>query len=270
MLVDLHCHIIPGIDDGAKDVDTALHMCRIAVEEGIGHIIATPHYIEGELHNDYDIIQQKLGSFRNVLINNNIDISIYPGSEIFIFPQLPQIVREGKICTLNNSRYILIELPMMSVPDYTTEVIYSLRIDGFIPIIAHPERNMAIAEKPNLLFDLIKRGALSQINSTSITGVFGKKTKQAAATLLRHNMVHFVSSDAHTSRGRSPRLLKSKEIIEQEIGQGAAELLFNNNVRVLKDEEISVPEPERVKNTGSFAFFVNLRRLVSGLTRQGG
>lgn len=246
-MIDLHCHILPEIDDGAVDIDTSIEMVKIALKEGIKHIILTPHYICTSIDNNASVILKKYTEFVDRLKEEELDIQVYPGSEVFISPEIPQLVEEGLICTLNNSSYVLIELPMMSLPIYTKEILFQLNINGFTPIIAHPERNIEISKDPNILYELISRGVLSQVNATSLTGLNGTKVRETALTLLRHGMVHFIASDAHTCRGRAPRLLKSREIVRSEMGEDIAINLFEKNgLSVINNKEIDIADPIRV------------------------
>lgn len=259
-MIDLHAHILPGIDDGPENEEESLAMLRMAAKDGIRHIIATPHFIHGSINNNKTVVCERLQLLNKKVQESNIDIRIYPGSEVFITPAIPQLLDRDEICTLNHSSYILIELPMMSIPPYTKEIIYQIKLRGKIPIIAHTERNQEIANHPNKLYDLIERGALSQVNAASIKGLFGRKVCDTAFTLLRHNMVHFISSDAHSCRGRSPKMKKVREVIRNEFGTDAASLLFEQNAySVLKDKEVIISEPKRVINSRRHVvpFFVN-------------
>lgn len=267
MLIDIHCHVLNGIDDGAKDMDAALAMCRIAAEDGTDGIIATPHYIHGSINNTRDIVQQKVVDLNSCLKEQNININIYPGCEAFICPELPQLVREGHVCTLNNTKYILIELPMASMPEYTIDVIYKLKLDGYTPIIAHPERNAVIGKDPNILIDLISRGALSQANTTSIRGLFGKDIMETSVTLLKHNMVHFIASDAHTVGGRSPKLSSAMSIIENKVGNETLQNIIKNNRAVLNGESIEIEEPIMITGLNGLNFFGNFMKKVSGILK---
>lgn len=266
MIVDLHCHILPEIDDGAKDIDMALEMCRIAVGDGTHGIIATPHYIHGSINNTRDTVHDRLAVLNSHLQENKIDIEIYPGCEAFICPELPQLVKEGQVCTLNNTQYILVELPMDSVPEYTADVIYRLKLDGYTPVIAHPERNAVISRDPDILIDFINRGALTQVNSTSLKGLFGKAIKDSAIQLLRHNMVYFLASDAHTTGGRSPKLSSAIDVIEQEVGKEALLTIMKNGEALLNNQPIEIlePIPFEAEKAG---FFGGIKKLVSEFLR---
>lgn len=269
MLVDLHCHILPGIDDGAKDLDTSIDMCRIAAKDGINCIIATPHFIQGAINNNSKIVKQKVEMLKNALKKKKINIDIYPGCEAFISPELPQLVREKQVCPLNDTQYVLIELPMESVPDYTADIIYQLRLDGYTPIIAHPERNAVIGRTPDVLIDLINRGALTQINSSSINGLFGRRIMETSLALLKNKMIHLLASDAHTAGGRSPKLTKAMSIIEHEAGYEALQTIIKHNQAVLKGESIEVEEPIILKSINRPKLLGNFKKIIYGLLNNG-
>ncbi len=253
MFVDLHTHILPGMDDGAKDLSFSLEMLKMAEENVTGHIFVTPHYIHNELDNNTSIVREKYNELVSLAVEKGINVKLYPGSEVFIHHEIPELLEAGAICTLNNSSYVLIEFPMESIPVYTDEILYRMELKGYIPIIAHPERNKDIANNPNLLYDLVERGVLAQVNSTSLTGLYGSKVFQTALTLIKHRMVHFVASDAHTMSGRAPRLKKAFEIVAEREGKDTALKLFvENGMAVINNESIEVPEPIMVKTDKSF------------------
>lgn len=266
MSIDVHCHVIPNIDDGAENISVSLEMCRIAQMDGTHGIIATPHYIHGTISNTKALVHQKVSELKDYLRDNAIDLEIYPGCEAFISPELPQLVSTGQVCTLNNTRYILIELPMNSIPIYTMDVIYQLKLDGFIPVIAHPERNLNISKNPGILADLIARGALTQVNASSLKGLFGKMIQEAAVTLARHNMIHLLASDAHTTGGRSPKLSKAKDVLLQELGSEALIRILKNSEALLNDKAIDIGEPIPFEEKKG-SFYCNIKKLVSEFLR---
>lgn len=266
MVIDLHCHVIPNIDDGAEDVKASLDMCRIAQIDGTQGIIATPHYIHGTINNSRALVHEKTAELNSRLRDAAIEIEIYPGCEAFICPELPQLVREGEVCTLNDTRYVLIELPMNIVPTYTLEVIYQLRLDGYIPVIAHPERNLNISRDPGILLDLIGRGALTQVNSTSLKGLFGSKIQETAIKLAKHNMMHLMASDAHTTGGRSPKLSSAMDMLERELGQAALKRIIENGHALFNDQTIYIEEPMPFEAEG-LGIFGGIKKLAAEFLR---
>jgi len=253
MFVDIHNHIIPYVDDGSENIATSLEMLKIASDEGIGKIIATPHFIYGAINNCTQNIAQSGAEVANAALEKGIELMF--GSEVFICPEICSLVQDGTVCRLNNSRYILIELPMLSIPTYTIDMLFNLQLLGYIPIIAHPERNKVFQNNQAQLFKLVERGILVQVNATSITKLYGKDVQKVAMGFLEGGLVHFVATDSHTNRGRSPRMLKSHDIISSEFGKDVANNLFTKNGQaVIDDVEIFVEAPVKKKKN----FFVGL------------
>ncbi len=241
-MVDLHNHILPGIDDGAKNMEETLRMGEIAEAEGFSKIIATPHCIEGEFTLKREQFLSVINRVNEYFIENAVNIEVLPGSEVYISPDLPSKLKKGEIFTLNDTPYILVEFPMGSVPIYTEDILYEMRLLGYKPVIAHPERYIRVMEDPNYLKDLIEQGNYVQINSLSVTKVLGEKTKKTAEILLKHKMVHFIGTDAHTSRTRSPRIKEALEQMRRWVGDEYVEEIINNNRALVRGEEIIIPQ----------------------------
>lgn len=210
-MIDIHCHILPGLDDGAKDIEVALEMAKIAYDTGIHTIIATPHFIPGELEPSKESIIAKVREMNKLVSGLGYKLTILPGEEVFISPDIVELLESGKILTLNdNGRYILLELPLSHIPMYTNDVIYRLRLKGVTPIIAHPERNIEISKNEAKAFEIVEAGALLQVNASSLRGVFGSKVKATGWSLLSKGIVHFVATDGHTNGQRRPLILVSE------------------------------------------------------------
>lgn len=229
MYIDIHCHIISDIDDGAKDEAMALEMLKIAERKGTGHIIATPHYVYGNTRYGFNTIIEKCEALNRLAASAGINITVYPGCEVFITPELIELYEQGLIGTLANSRYMLVEFPMMSIPPYTDNVLYNLQLKGITPIIAHPERCSEIQYDPERLKSFIDRGILAQVNSGSITGLYGRESKKTAMRLIKEDLVQFVASDAHSASGRNPDMSKAAAIIEKNYGLKMRNDLFSLN-----------------------------------------
>lgn len=229
MYVDIHSHIIPGLDDGAKDLDTFLKMMRIAEEEGITHIIATPHYISETRMSDLSGFIKKSNELQQLASEKGLRVKILSGCEAFICRELADLYDSNHVLTLNQSNYILVELPSFNLPVYTEQVFYELQLRGLTPILAHPERNSHIMNDPDFLLRLTERGILVQVNAGSITGLYGKHVRNAAINFIGKGYVHFVASDAHTDRRRAPRLKEAAGIVKERFGYEVADALFYLN-----------------------------------------
>lgn len=230
-MIDIHSHILPGLDDGAPDLDVSLEMARAAAADGISKIIATPHVISDGFPNDREKILEALQGLRQALIKEQIPVDVLPGGEYRLEPDLPQRLKRGEILTLNdNGSYLLIELPATILPPFFEQVAYEIQLQGVTPIIAHPERNYVIMENPGIIKDLTDRGMLAQITAASITGDFGKDIKKSAWQLIKQGSAHFVASDSHYYKGRrSPRLSEALHEIKKHSSEQTARAFFYEN-----------------------------------------
>lgn len=246
-MIDIHCHILPYIDDGAESMEEAIKMARIAYSEGITNIVATPHYIEDVGYPSYDEISQRVEKIKIAIKSEGIGVEIIQGSEAYITWNLPLSIKNRDIPTINNTQYLLVEFPMFNMPIYSEDVIYKLKLMGITPIIAHPERYRYVMENPNILIKYIDIGALCQINSGSITGKFGKKIMKISKTLLSHDMVHFVASDGHSSGARAPILRSAYQKVRDIYGEKKSEKLFKiNPQRIITGKEIDIEVPKYI------------------------
>ena len=239
-MIDIHTHILPGLDDGARSMDIALHMADIAVKSGTEILLATPHVISGVFDNDKERIVNACNEFNRELENHNLTLQVLPGAEYYLEPDLPERLARKELLTLNNGRYLLLELPGSTIPQYTAELLYNLQIQGTEPIIAHPERNMELMDAPYKLEELVGHGALTQVTAGSLTGLFGGKVKRVAFSFIENGLIHFLASDAHTNNRRTPALDAAARIIEEKYGQEFAVAMVNSNPRaLLEDREVS-------------------------------
>lgn len=245
-MIDIHSHILPGVDDGARDMNSAIEMARIGRALGFKAIIATPHYIEGAGYKDSRYNEEVLERLNTRLEKNKIDIKIYLGNELYVTPNAIELLEQEKFTTLNGSKYILMELPRLDMPIYIESLIYNLRIKGYVPIIAHPERNAKIMEDPNILYSFIEKGALAQLNLPSLLGLYGETVRKCAEILLRHNMIHFVGTDGHLPDKRLSTLDIALKVIHDIVGvEYKDEIISFNPERLLENQEIIIRSPMR-------------------------
>lgn len=214
-MIDIHSHLLPEIDDGAKDLETTLKMIEIYMNQGVDKVIATPHYFPPYFENNKDVIQKKVDEINKELKTKNIDFTIYPGSEVFATKEVYDEIKKGNIQTLNNSRYILMEFDYKRFPDYGMDLIYELHLLGYRLVIAHPERYYYTIKNPMFLNDLIEEECLIQINTSSITGLFGKEVQKTAMRIIENGAFNFIATDAHTTNGRGPYFEESFELIKK-------------------------------------------------------
>ncbi|MFS0725652.1 tyrosine-protein phosphatase [Paenibacillus sp. 1P07SE] len=234
-MIDIHTHILPGIDDGAADWEAALAMARAAAAEGITTIIATPHHASGSWRNPADGVRQLTGELQERLDGEGIAVQVRPGQEIRVHGELFEAWDRGELLTLGDTSYILIELPFTDIPAGMPELIHELRVLGLRPIIAHPERNAPIMKQPQRLSELIEAGAWGQVTAASLLGGFGKRCQESAWTLSRSGLIHIVSSDAHHIERRGFRMREAYDEIERQLGTPWKDYFLSNAEAVAAD-----------------------------------
>ncbi len=256
-MIDIHSHILAKIDDGSKSMDMSMEMARIYVKSGISKVIATPHYMEGIYLNSLEERKAKLKDLKENLKKEDIDLKVYLGNEIYVSMNMLDDLEKKKASTLNDSRYVLIELPMHDIPLYVEDMFYELQIKGYVPVIAHPERNTKIVDNPNILYEFIKQGCLTQMNLPSLRGMYGKAAKDTAKIMLEHRMVHFTGVDAHRDEKRSPRVAKALERLGELVSiEDFNDITYLNGKNLLEDKEIKINQPKKYKEKKSFFGFL--------------
>lgn len=245
-MIDIHTHLAPGLDDGAGNEAEALELARLARADGITTIIATPHIREGGFDNDAQSISRAVRRLRKLVEAAVLGVQIVEGSEVFLSPDLVEKYQQGAYPTLGKSNYALVEFPLLGVPPYAGDVLFRLCVAGFTPILAHPERNLTVAQEPSLIYELVSKGVLVQVNAGCLNGHFGSKVRASAKLLLSHNLVHFIGSDAHSIR-RPPLLSEAVAMAANLVGrEKALRLVEGNPGRILEGGEIAVEEPEPI------------------------
>ncbi|WP_186667733.1 tyrosine-protein phosphatase [Sporosarcina sp. BP05] len=243
-MIDMHCHILFGVDDGPKTIEDTLRILEQAAQEGITDMIATPHAFSPHFHVPRNEIEGQIELLKDVVQAAKNPITLHTGQEVRLCENLVEKLLMGDALTLANSRYLLLELPTQSVPAYTINIIQSLLEEGIIPIIAHPERNRAIAEKPERLERLVRHGALAQITAGSVAGHFGKNIQKLSLQLIEANLIHTYGSDVHNVMTRPALFEKGLNYLEKKKLQDIADILLENNERILRDEYFELLEPE--------------------------
>ena len=239
-MIDLHCHILPFVDDGSGSMEESLEMARIAVNDGIEAIVATPHWTVGVYSFSTSWLESRVDNLNNELKRSAIPLTIYPGSEIQLEPGITKRLRTSRLTTINNSRYVLIELPSVFLTAPIKNELYDLLINGFVPIIAHPERHAEIRKNPEFLEDLIEMGCLGQVTAESITGGFGRHLEAIAGQLVKNRLVQIVASDAHSKNWRPPVLSEAIEKIARLLGNSeeAEKMATETPQAILADKDI--------------------------------
>lgn len=245
-MIDIHNHLLMNVDDGPKSKEQVLALLKQAKSEGITGIIVTPHHLHP---NNWSTSFKKVETLVKELLNDEtvqkFNIKLYPGQEVRLSDTIFRDLKSEDIAGLDNSRYLLIELPSSRVPSSTKQILYELQLKGLIPIIAHPERNKEIAQDPEVLYELVQAGALSQITSSSLNGDLGKKVQKLSIQFIENNLAHFIASDAHDSNIRPfilNSLFKNRKLkkINDEIKE-----LIKNGEKIILDENIIKHFPKK-------------------------
>lgn len=214
-MIDLHAHLLPGIDDGAPDLKTALQMARIAVADGITLMACTPHIYPGLYDNEGSDIRLAVAELQSALEAAGIRLKIVPGADTHLAPDLVPRLSAGRIPTLGGSRYFLLEPPHHSVPPRIDAVVFELLAAGYVPIITHPERLAWIEDHYDNILDLVRRGAWLQVTAGSLTGRFGPLARYWGERLLDEGQVHILATDAHGTDRRPPLLAEGRRAAER-------------------------------------------------------
>ncbi|WP_137624786.1 tyrosine-protein phosphatase [Lactiplantibacillus pingfangensis] len=247
-LVDIHCHILPRLDDGSPSLAKSIELARQAVADGIGTILATPHHMDRHYTNHALSVQKAVESFQAELDRRGIDLQIFPGQEIHLNGEI--IANLDDLMGIDEGRkYLLLELPHEMVPSYLDEIIFQLNSRGITPVIAHPERNARIIAEPEILYNLVKQGVLAQVTATSLVGTFGKQVQKTAKEFVKCGLVQVVASDAHVLKNREFSMTKAYQVLtdmgsnySENFQQNARDLLNGDDVSV---EVIKIPRKKR-------------------------
>ncbi len=223
-MVDIHCHIIPGVDDGSRSWEMTREMCRIAADDGVHHIVATPH-----CNDEYSYDRERYEQLKNQLVEaaeGRIEFSI--GCDFhFSYENITDAIENPKRYSINETRYLLIEFSDYGIPPNVAELLFQLTSRGLVPIITHPERNPLLMRRPERILEMVAAGALVQVTANSITGFWGERAMSVAEWLLAQGAVHVIASDAHDPKHRRPVLSEARNAVARMLGQRAAEELVN-------------------------------------------
>lgn len=247
-MIDFHSHILPNVDDGSKSLEETIKLIEEAKSAGFKAIISTSHFVRGYFETTVKERKELLHSISKTLEENKVDVELYLGNEIYFSEDIVKLIEEKTICSINNTKYILFELPLSSKPINLYNVIYDLMQNNFIPVLAHPERYSFVQQNPKLVEDLIEKGVLIQSNFGSFIGEYGKKAQIIVKKLLKNNMVHFLGSDTHRKGTIYPKIPKILKRMEKLIGNEKLKQLTEVNPSlVLKNELIEVEDITEIK-----------------------
>ncbi len=237
--IDMHCHIMPGVDDGSRDMTTSLEMLRIAEKNGITHIILTPHHkpMHHNVSPEHNVLYRK--ELSKAAGAEGIKVKLFSGNEIYYSDETMEELEQGKICSLAGSDYVLVEFHPTNPFKAIQNAVNRIQAAGYIPIVAHVERYSDIVAHPSRVRDLIDMGSYIQVNASSVMGKYGFGIGHFTKKLLKERAVHFIATDAHDTGSRAPKLYECRSFVERKFGEDyAKELFFLNAANVIRNQEI--------------------------------
>lgn len=264
-MIDLHCHLLPGIDDGAKDFETSLEMARIAADDGIQVIACTPHIMPGVYNNRGPDILARIASLQQTITQAGVPLKLASGADVHIAPDLVTQLKDGGALTIQGSRYFLFEPPHHVVPPRLEEHVFNLQAAGFVPILTHPERLTWIERAYELIRKLAQAGMLVQVTAGSLTGLFGRRPKYWAERILDERFCHILATDAHDPKRRTPILSKARDMAAARLGSAeAVNVVWNRPLGILNNlppaELPSIPEVDQARVVGGEGLLGRARR----------
>jgi len=255
-MIDIHTHILPGIDDGVQTEDEAVEFARMAVADGVRTMVATPHCKEGSYFNDRSIVVEGVARLRERLAREGVDLELVPGAEVHVCLDLVARIEDGRAPTLaDNGKTLLLELPLSQPPPALEDVIFNLKLAGLIVVLAHPERIRYFQDDVRRYEEAVRLGAFGQLTTGSLVGTFGEVAREFSEELAAKGLVHVLASDAHNVRRRNPVLTEAVRELVPLVGDTYASAMVDAIPRaLLAGEEPAVPEiePVRSKTRGSF------------------
>jgi protein-tyrosine phosphatase len=226
-MIDIHCHLLPGLDDGPGDLEESLAMARMALADGIRAVVATPHAFNGVYFNSRETILERVSVLTRALTEHHIPLILLAGADIYFEEGLIHKLETQEVLPINQGKYFLLELPSQSVPFKANEIFFEIRVKGYFPIITHLERNHFIQKHPEMVGEWVKHGALIQITAASLTGGFGSKAYECSCRLLEQGWVDVIATDAHSVNRRPPVLSRGLKAAMEIIGPEDAYKMVN-------------------------------------------
>jgi protein-tyrosine phosphatase len=232
-MIDLHCHILPGLDDGPESLDESLAMCRAAAADGVRCIVATPHRKPGTYEISSSRVMEAIHDLTDAVRGIGLKLRILPGAEVTVSPEMISQIAVGGELTLNHGCYFLAEFSPLTVPAGWDSFLVSFMDKGLVPIIAHPERNAWFVQHPEALSSAVHRGIKLQLTAMSLSGAFGVEARDFSIELLRQNLVHVLASDGHSAAFRPPKLSDACRLAADLLGKERAEALVQANPKAI-------------------------------------
>ncbi|MDY2628728.1 MAG: CpsB/CapC family capsule biosynthesis tyrosine phosphatase [Lachnospiraceae bacterium] len=239
MVIDTHCHIIPGVDDGAENMEESMRMLQMEAREGIGAVIATPHFEYGINSELLEKRQKQFIRFCECAESSGTSVKIYPGNEIFYSDSIIESLMNGDAWTLNHTRYVLVEFPVYAEYSHIQSAVRRLQYAGYWPVLAHIERYEGLRKKEHVE-ELVDMGAYMQVNSSAVTGKNGWKIRQYVKKLLHCDLIHLLGTDSHGCEHRKPEMQKCLSCITKSVGSESCHRLAEENpAKIIRGEQIN-------------------------------
>ena len=251
-MIDLHCHILPGIDDGPKTLAESLEMARIFEQAGYSHVVATPHAVPGTTWMPKpEEIRGHLTELNRAIVKNGIKLKVLPGMEIALDPNISDLLNQGQVQPLSGTSYVLIEPPFQRLPLGWDQAVFNVLSRGFSVLLAHPERCAQLSAKPQLCDKLIESGVYFQVNWDSFLGHHGRTTQKMAIYLAGKAYIHCLATDSHDSKSRNAiQVQRTAETIEELIGPRNLQLISRENpIRVLRNKALKSMDSQGIQVT---------------------
>ena len=244
MIIDLHSHLIPGVDDGAQTIEQSIELARQAVDEGVEHMILTPHHRNGKYINYKKDVLESAKALQEAYHQANVNLNVYASQEIRLTEKFLDDLYNGDLLSLDSSgKYYLIEFPSYRVPSNAKQVLQELIDDGITPVIAHPERNHELSTKLHRLYELVQMGCLTQITTSSYSGYYSETLVENSKRIIDHNLAHILASDVHHMKHRPMNVQAAFERLEKEFGQDTVKYFKDNARNIFNGDKVNKKKP---------------------------
>ncbi len=246
-MIDIHCHILPGVDDGPSSMTESLAMAKQAVADGIETVVATPHTFNEVYDNTAEEVNSRVAQLSETLSKNGLMLDLRPGSDAHICVGMAERILTGEAATINNTgRYILVEFPTQIIPSGSKDELFQLTLNDITPVITHPERNPVFQQRIETLHDLVAMGWVLQVTAMSISGEFGEEAMKFVHRLLELRLAHIIATDAHSPESRPPILSPAVEAAARVMGSinEAEKMVTVRPQAILEGKPVEIPEPK--------------------------